>query len=117
MSSNPTVLLVEDHVLTLAGLRLLLESLKFCEIVGEAADGEAADGEAAVRETQRLRPDVILMDVGLPQMESKPPGESSNYFPKHTCLCSRHTHRRTMSRLLLGLAPMDIARRKLQLNK
>jgi DNA-binding NarL/FixJ family response regulator/predicted Ser/Thr protein kinase len=64
MSSNPSVLLVEDHLLTLAGLRISLESLSCCSILGEASDGDAA-----VRETQRLRPDVVLMDVGLPGID------------------------------------------------
>jgi serine/threonine protein kinase/CheY-like chemotaxis protein len=64
MSLIPSVLLVEDHLLTLAGLRLSLEHLHCCSI-----SGEASDGDAAVQEAQRLRPDVILMDVGLPGID------------------------------------------------
>jgi DNA-binding NarL/FixJ family response regulator/predicted Ser/Thr protein kinase len=48
----------------MAGLRISLERLRCCEILGEASDGDAA-----VRETQRLRPDVVLMDVGLPGID------------------------------------------------
>jgi DNA-binding NarL/FixJ family response regulator len=48
----------------MAGLRISLERLRCCEILGEASDGDAA-----IRETQRLRPDVVLMDVGLPGID------------------------------------------------
>jgi DNA-binding NarL/FixJ family response regulator len=64
MSNHPTVLLVEDHLLTLAGLRISLDRLGCCQILGEAQDGDIA-----VREAQRLRPDVVLMDVGLPGID------------------------------------------------
>src|SRR5215470_14042905 len=54
-------LLVEDHPLTRDGLRVVLEKAGDVVIVGEAADGEEA-----VRLAQELRPDLIVMDVGLP---------------------------------------------------
>ncbi len=61
---SPTVLLVEDHQVLRLGLRMSLESLGCCEILGEVADGEAA-----VREALRLRPEIVLMDVGLPGID------------------------------------------------
>ncbi|HEY9871498.1 MAG TPA: response regulator transcription factor [Candidatus Obscuribacterales bacterium] len=54
-------LLVEDHPLTRDGLRAVLERGGDVIVVGEAADGEEA-----VRLAQGLRPDLIVMDVGLP---------------------------------------------------
>lgn len=54
-------MLVEDHTIVREGLRMLLEGQDDLEIVGEAGDGQEA-----VREAMRLRPDVVLMDLGLP---------------------------------------------------
>ncbi|MDX1990313.1 MAG: response regulator transcription factor [Candidatus Obscuribacter sp.] len=55
------VLIVEDNELMRQGLRSVLErSEEFCVV------GEAEDGEEAVRLAQTLKPDVIVMDIGLP---------------------------------------------------
>ena len=58
-----TVLIVDDHPSFRASARAVLESDAF-EVVGEADDGASA--LAAVRS---LRPDVILLDVQLPDMQ------------------------------------------------
>jgi DNA-binding NarL/FixJ family response regulator len=58
------VLLVDDDALVRAGLRLMLSSADDLEIVGEAEDGVRA--VAAVREHL---PDVVLMDIRMPQMD------------------------------------------------
>ncbi len=58
------VLLVDDHVVVRQGLRLLLESEADLEIVGEAANGRHA-----VQLTRELRPDIVLMDVQMPEMD------------------------------------------------
>ncbi|MEW6543399.1 MAG: response regulator transcription factor [Nitrospirota bacterium] len=55
------VLLVDDHAIVRVGLRTALSRAKSIEVVGEA--GTAAD---AVAEACRLKPDVVLMDVRLP---------------------------------------------------
>ena len=54
------ILIVEDHQIIRIGLRLLLEKMENFSIVGEAEDGNLALGKAL-----ELRPDVILMDIGL----------------------------------------------------
>ncbi|HXG19182.1 MAG TPA: response regulator transcription factor [Methylomirabilota bacterium] len=55
------VLLVDDHALFRAGLRLLLAHTSGMEVVGEAADGREA-----VRVAKKTRPHVILMDIAMP---------------------------------------------------
>jgi len=58
---RPKLFLVEDHHITRTGLRLALEQEDSFDILGEAADGKSA-----VKMALELRPDVILMDIGLP---------------------------------------------------
>ena len=55
------LLLVDDHEMVRAGLRSLLAGVKDINIIGEA--GSVAE---AVREAERLRPQVVLMDLRLP---------------------------------------------------
>jgi len=55
------VLLAEDHTIVRKGLRSLLESEKGILVVGEAADGREA-----IDQVGRLRPDVVIMDIGMP---------------------------------------------------
>ena len=55
------LLLVDDHEMVRAGLRSLLASVNEINIVGEA--GSVAE---AVREAERLKPQVVLMDLRLP---------------------------------------------------
>ena len=55
------VLLADDHNLFRAGVRGLLKSFGGFDIVGEAMDGQEA-----VALAERERPDVLLMDVGMP---------------------------------------------------
>jgi len=56
-----TVLIVDDHAIVREGLRLIIETFEDIAVVGEAADGQQA-----VREAQRVRPDVVLMDLSMP---------------------------------------------------
>ncbi len=58
------VLLVDDSDATRAGLGRLLESACGAEVVGVAADGEQA-----LREAERLRPDLVLLDLQMPRMD------------------------------------------------
>ena len=57
------LLLVDDHAVVRMGLRMLLSGETDMEIVGEAASANEALSAAA-----RLEPNVILMDIGLPDM-------------------------------------------------
>jgi len=58
------VLIVEDHPMSLVGLKMLLEKNDSCDVVGEATNGLDA-----VSQSSKLAPDVILMDIGLPEMD------------------------------------------------
>jgi DNA-binding NarL/FixJ family response regulator len=58
------VLLVDDQALVRAGFRMILDAEEDIEVVGEASDGEQAVSSAA-----RFKPDVILMDVRMPNMD------------------------------------------------
>ena len=58
-----TVLIVDDHPAFRASARALLEA------EGLAVVGEAADGAGAVAEASRLHPDVVLLDIQLPDID------------------------------------------------
>jgi two-component system response regulator NreC len=55
------VLLADDHGIVRKGLRFLLERQPDMEIVGEAADGREA-----VKMAEETRPDVVIIDIGMP---------------------------------------------------
>lgn len=57
------LLLVDDHAVVRTGLRMLLENEPDMEIVGEADSASQA-----LSRVGRLRPDVVLMDIGLPDL-------------------------------------------------
>lgn len=57
------VLLADDEQLVRAGFRLIIESEPDLEVVGEAANGAEA-----VELTEKLDPDVVLMDIQMPEM-------------------------------------------------
>jgi DNA-binding NarL/FixJ family response regulator/class 3 adenylate cyclase len=62
--SGVRIVIVDDQALVRAGFRMILEAEEDIEVVGEAADGREA-----VAEVLRLRPDVVLMDVRMPEVD------------------------------------------------
>jgi two-component system response regulator NreC len=57
------ILLADDHTILRAGLKMMLNAQPDMEVIGEAQDGRQA-----LHEAQRLQPDVILMDITMPDM-------------------------------------------------
>jgi DNA-binding NarL/FixJ family response regulator len=58
------VLIADDQALLRGGFRMILESQKDIEVVGEAADGREALVQA-----RALEPDVVLMDIRMPELD------------------------------------------------
>jgi two-component system response regulator NreC len=58
------LLMVDDHEIVRAGLRMLLQTQPDIEIVGEVDNGRAAIAQA-----RQLLPDIVLMDISLPDMD------------------------------------------------
>ncbi len=65
-SDNIRVILVDDHAVVRAGLKAVLGSARDIEVVGEASNGREA-----VALAERLRPDVAVMDLSMPEMDGR----------------------------------------------
>ena len=55
------ILLVDDHTILRAGLKMMLNAQPDMDVIGEAHDGRQA-----IQESQRLHPDIVLMDITMP---------------------------------------------------
>ena len=64
MTNAIRILVSDDHAIVRKGIRAMLEIVPDIEVVGEAANGREA-----VTEVERLHPDVILMDLVMPEMD------------------------------------------------
>jgi DNA-binding NarL/FixJ family response regulator len=64
MSRPVRLLICDDHALFRAGMTAVLREQPGLEVVGEAGDGQAA-----LAEVERLRPDVVLMDIAMPRLD------------------------------------------------
>jgi two-component system invasion response regulator UvrY len=74
-----TVLLADDHMVLLDGLRYLLEAQKDIMIVGTASNGQEAVDQALLN-----CPDVVIMDISMPVM-------NGIEATKHICKVCEHT--------------------------
>src|SRR5574340_1143998 len=63
ISMKIRILLVDDHTILRAGLKMMLNAQPDMDVIGEAQDGRQA-----IQESQRLHPDIILMDITMPDM-------------------------------------------------
>jgi DNA-binding NarL/FixJ family response regulator len=59
-----SILIVDDQALVRAGFRMILDAEDDVEVVGEASNGVEA-----IDEVRRLRPDIVLMDVRMPELD------------------------------------------------
>lgn len=91
------VILADDHQMMREGLRLLVNSQADMEVVGEAENGQAA-----VALAQKFLPDVVVMDISMPEMN----GLKATQRLKHLCpnikilTLTRHTDDGYLQQLL-----------------
>ena len=64
MTDKIQLLIVDDHPIVRSGLRSLLMAESDIEVVGEATDGKEA-----IEQTKTLHPDVVLMDITMPNVD------------------------------------------------
>src|SRR5262245_51782646 len=64
------VLIVDDHSFFRQTLRKYLEAAGTAEVIGEAADGEEA-----LESVERLRPQMVIMDINMPRLDGIRAGE------------------------------------------
>jgi len=95
--SKLRILLADDHEMVRAGLKMLVNMQSDMEVVGEAGDGRTA-----VARAQELRPDVVIMDVSMPQMNGlKATAKLKQLVPSIKILTlTRHTEDSYLQELL-----------------
>jgi len=64
VSKRIRVIVADDHTIVRSGVRLMLEAEADIDVVGEASTGRET-----VKKVGALRPDVVLMDIGMPDMD------------------------------------------------
>lgn len=98
MSVKPiTVLLADDHTIVREGLTKLLESDPNLKIVGEAKDGREA-----VNKVEKLKPDIVLMDISMPMLNGVEATRQIKKISRQTkvIILSMHSHDRYIGELL-----------------
>jgi DNA-binding NarL/FixJ family response regulator len=73
---RPTVLIVDDHAEFRASARAMLESEGF-DVVGEASDGAAA-----LESVIRIQPEIVLLDIQLPELDGLEVAERLAKIPR-----------------------------------
>lgn len=104
------ILIADDHQLVRAGIRRILEEDEEFSIVGEASDGKQA-----IELAERLRPDVVLLDVAMPGLDGVEATRrlSKNRPPTHVLIVTMYADEHHAARLLrmgaLGYMVKDAA--------
>ena len=73
-----SVLLVDDHAMFRAGIKALLEAEGRVEVIGEASSGDEA-----VDLVRQLKPDVVVMDLSMPDsngLEAEPVNDNGTLY-------------------------------------
>lgn len=91
------VLLADDHKMIRHGLRSLIKVEKEMEVIAEAADGQSA-----VRSASKLSPDVVVMDIGMPDLNGIEATRQITTRKQHVKVIglSMHSDRRYVSQML-----------------
>ena len=86
--SKLKILIAEDHGTVRDGIKMIVESQEDMEVVGTAADGREA-----VRLAQELKPDIVLMDISMPELNGlKAAAQLKRILPEIKILTlTRHT--------------------------
>jgi two-component system response regulator NreC len=86
--SKIRILLAEDHRIMLEGLRLLINTQADMEVIGQADNGQKA-----VVLTQKLQPDIVVMDISMPELNGlKATEKLLQLYPRIKILAlTRHT--------------------------
>jgi len=82
------VILADDHTVVRAGLRAVLSSAKDIEIIGEAKTGREA-----VAMAERFKPDVVVMDLDMPELDGTSATKEivSKQLPSRVLVLTMHT--------------------------
>ena len=98
-----TVLVVDDHALVRRGFRRLLEDEPDIEVVGEAGNGREA-----VELTSKLKPQIVVMDYAMPELDGVHPRVFITKAEiEQLRLRARTTHRDLWQPVLTKLAAMQ----------
>jgi DNA-binding NarL/FixJ family response regulator len=91
------ILIVEDHEMMREGIKLLVESQADMEVVGEAGDGRIA-----IELAQQLQPDIVVMDISMPELNGlKASAKLKRILPDIKILTlTRHTDEAYLHELL-----------------
>src|SRR6266576_2536217 len=95
--SKLRILLADDHKMIREGLKMLVNSRSDMEVVGEASNGRMA-----ITLALELRPDVVVMDVSMPELNGLMATEKlKELFPEIKIIAlTRHTNERYLQQLL-----------------
>jgi two-component system response regulator NreC len=88
MARVTRILLVDDHSVVRQGFRLILSSQTDMEVVGEAANGREA-----IELSEQLRPDVIVMDVAMPELNGIEATRRISQTQPHTKILALSMHK------------------------
>lgn len=94
-------LIIDDHAILREGLKLILHQVQDLEIIGEAGDGKTA-----LEKIEQTKPNLILLDISLPEMSGVEVARNvrKNYPDIKIIILSRHDNEEYIQQLLkLGI--------------